>query len=66
MNKNECILQYIRFILMLFSLQYLHIRSYVFLGKDGDIEYENIEKKNGDIETGTSKKRGHRKRQHRN
>jgi hypothetical protein len=34
-------------------------------GKDGDIEYENIEKKNGDIETATSKKRGHRKRQHR-
>ncbi len=24
-------------------------------GKDGDIEYENIEKKNGDIETVTSK-----------
>jgi hypothetical protein len=30
------------------------------LGKDGDIEYENIEKKNGDIKTGTSK-RQHRK-----
>jgi hypothetical protein len=38
----------------------------MYMGKDGDIEYENIEKKNGDIETGTSKKRGHRKRQHRN
>jgi hypothetical protein len=25
------------------------------MGKDGDIEYENIEKKNGDIETVTSK-----------
>ncbi len=28
---------------------------YDSLGKDGDIEYENIEKKNWDIETVTSK-----------